>query len=60
MTNEENVRQFLPDDGFAGTLIGRVWTPAALTGSVAGPSPVLLTEEGVYDLSALRLPAAIC
>ena len=53
MTSEENTRQFLPDDGFAGTLIGRVWTPAALTGSVAGPSPVLLTEEGVYDLSSV-------
>ena len=53
MTNEESTRQFLPEDGFDGTLIGRVWTPAALTGSVAGPSPALLTEEGVYDLSAI-------
>ncbi len=53
MTSEENVRQFLPEDGFAGVLIGRVWTPAAVTGSIAGPSPVLLSEDGVFDLSAI-------
>jgi fumarylacetoacetate (FAA) hydrolase family protein len=53
MTSQENIRQFLPKDGFAGTLIGRVWTPAALTGSIAGPSPVLLTDDGIYDLSAI-------
>jgi fumarylacetoacetate (FAA) hydrolase family protein len=45
--------KYLPVDEFAGTLIGRVWVPAALTGSVAGPSPVLLVKEGVFDLSAL-------
>jgi fumarylacetoacetate (FAA) hydrolase family protein len=39
--------QALPADGYAGTLVGRVWDPA-----VAGPSPVLVTEEGVFDLSA--------
>lgn len=36
----------LPDDRFAGTLLGRVWIPA-----LAGPSPVLVREEGVFDLS---------
>lgn len=36
----------LPDDRFAGTLVGRVWIPA-----LDGPSPVLLREDGVYDLS---------
>lgn len=36
----------LPDDRFAGTLVGRVWVPA-----LDGPSPVLLREDGVYDLS---------
>ena len=40
-------RRALPDDGTAGTLVGRVFDPA-----VAGPSPVLVTEEGVFDLSA--------
>ncbi|MHA7179892.1 fumarylacetoacetate hydrolase family protein [Arthrobacter sp. MDB2-24] len=39
--------QALPADGYAGTLIGRVWDPSA-----GGPSPVLLLEDGVFDLSA--------
>lgn len=38
--------QALPADGTSGTLIGRVWDPA-----VGGPSPVLVTETGVLDLS---------
>jgi len=37
----------LPVDGLAGTLIGRAWIP----GAIAGPSPVVLREEGVFDLS---------
>lgn len=44
-------RALLPVDGFAGLLVGRAWLPAALTGSVAGPSPVWLREDGVYDLT---------
>src|SRR5258708_7845356 len=36
----------LPDDGFAGTLIARVWVPAE-----RGPSVALVTETGVFDLS---------
>ncbi|RFA16246.1 fumarylacetoacetate hydrolase [Subtercola boreus] len=36
-----------PDDGYAGTLVGRVWNP-----TVNGPSPVVFTAEGVYDISA--------
>jgi fumarylacetoacetate (FAA) hydrolase family protein len=39
----------LPEDGLAGTLIGRIWLPGALP----GPAPVLLHEDGVFDLSAL-------
>jgi fumarylacetoacetate (FAA) hydrolase family protein len=42
-----NPDQILPEDGFAGTLVGRAWVP----GEPGGPSPVLLTEDGVYDLS---------
>lgn len=38
--------QTFPDDGFAGTLIGRVWDPAS-----DGPSPVAVREDGVFDLS---------
>jgi fumarylacetoacetate (FAA) hydrolase family protein len=50
MTLEEvaaRSRSFLPQDFFAGTLIARVWDP-----EVKGPSPVLVTEEGVFDLSS--------
>lgn len=39
----------LPEDGLAGTLIARVWLP----GKVAGPVPVLLHDNGVFDLSTL-------
>lgn len=46
-------RSYLPQDGFSGTLIGRVWVPSAVSGKVAGPSPVLLTGEGVFDLSRI-------
>lgn len=49
MTDE--LLAFLPDDGFAGTLVGRAWLPGAQTGSVAGPSPVWVREDGVFDLS---------
>jgi fumarylacetoacetate (FAA) hydrolase family protein len=37
----------LPTDGLAGTLIGRAWIP----GQVAGPSPIVLRADGVFDLS---------
>ena len=53
MTNEVDYRDYLPSDGFAGTLIGRAWVPGALTGTVAGPSPVLLCTDGVCDLSGI-------
>ncbi|WP_346837664.1 fumarylacetoacetate hydrolase family protein [Microbulbifer sp. SAOS-129_SWC] len=47
-------RQILPEDGLAGTLLGRAWVPAALNPSgIAGPSPVWLCADGVFDLSAL-------
>ena len=39
----------LPDDQTAGLLIGRAWLP----GTPAGPSPVMLADDAVYDLSAL-------
>ncbi|MDO9396546.1 MAG: fumarylacetoacetate hydrolase family protein [Herbiconiux sp.] len=42
----------LPADGYAGTLVGRVWDPAAGPDAQGGPSPVLVTAEGVFDLSA--------
>ena len=39
----------LPADSFRGTLVCRAWLP----GEYAGPAPILLREDGVYDLSAL-------
>ncbi len=37
----------LPQDGLAGTLVGRVWR----AGPVAGPAVVVLRPEGVFDIS---------
>ncbi len=37
----------LPDDGLAGTLVGRVWRP----GAVAGPAVVVMRPDGLYDIS---------
>jgi fumarylacetoacetate (FAA) hydrolase family protein len=42
--------QWLPNDGFAGTLVGRAWVPGD-SGQPAGPSVVALREDGVFDLS---------
>ena len=42
-----NATDLLPDDGYAGTLVGRAWVPA-----VGGPSVVAIREEGVVDVSA--------
>ncbi|GAB7542897.1 fumarylacetoacetate hydrolase family protein [Cupriavidus sp. CuC1] len=39
--------QVLPDDGLAGTLVGRVWVGGALP----GPAVAALRPEGVFDLS---------
>src|SRR3954470_380404 len=38
----------LPDDGTAGTLIGRCWLP----GADAGPAVIAVRADGVFDLSA--------
>jgi fumarylacetoacetate (FAA) hydrolase family protein len=40
------VSSVLPDDGYGGTLVGRVWLD-----EVAGPAVVAIREGGVYDLS---------
>ena len=40
----------LPEDGAAGTLVGRAWIPAAAQ-TVAGPSVVAIRMDGVFDLS---------
>ena len=46
---DHDYAQFLPKDRFTGTLIGRAWT----TGNIPGPSPVIIEEGGVYDLSSI-------
>jgi len=46
-------RNVLPKEGGEATLIGRAWLP----GPLPGPSPVLVTSEKVFDLSA---EAATC
>ena len=47
-------KDFLPADGTSGTLIGRAWIPAARSqNKIAGPSPILVAEDGVFDLSAI-------
>jgi fumarylacetoacetate (FAA) hydrolase family protein len=39
--------QWLPEDGLAGTLVGRAWIP----GPIPGPAVIVLRADGVYDLS---------
>jgi fumarylacetoacetate (FAA) hydrolase family protein len=45
MMMQLNPATSLPEDGFAGTLIGRAWLPGE------GPAAVVLDEDGVYDIS---------
>src|SRR3569833_2269321 len=46
----------LPDDGTAGTLIGRVWRP-----DVAGPAVVAVRADGVFDVtSAFATVSILC
>ncbi|KXX69593.1 fumarylacetoacetate hydrolase family protein [Flammeovirga sp. SJP92] len=44
-----DLKQYLPADQFEGTLIGRVW----MVGVETGPAPVIIKEEGVYNLTTL-------
>ena len=50
-----SLEQFLPEDGFAGTLIGRAWITTTTTtfGQGAGPVVVAIREGGVYDISGV-------
>ncbi len=45
----DKTSNLLPDDFFAGTLIGRAWLP----GVIPGPAVVAIREDGVYDLSSV-------
>ncbi len=44
-----NAANTLPEAGLAGCFVGRVWRPE----NGGGPVPVLIEEQGVFDLSAL-------
>lgn len=44
---DTHIDGFLPEDGFAGTLVARVWRP-----DVSGPSVVSIREDGVVDITA--------
>lgn len=48
-----NYYEFLPEDRFEGTLIGRCWIPKSARNAICGPSPVFISEEGTYDISGL-------
>jgi fumarylacetoacetate (FAA) hydrolase family protein len=48
------LERFIPRDGFAGTLVGRVWLPAraeAQRRHPGGPALVAFREDGVFDIS---------
>ena len=42
------LKDTLPIDGTAGTLVGRAWAP----GNPGGPCVVLIKMDGLYDLTA--------
>jgi fumarylacetoacetate (FAA) hydrolase family protein len=44
-----NLEQFLPEDGFSGTLVGRAWIPDP----VAGPTVIAIREGGIYDITEI-------
>ncbi|MDE0941612.1 MAG: fumarylacetoacetate hydrolase family protein [Alphaproteobacteria bacterium] len=43
----------LPEGGLQGCFVGRIWLPAGAEGAGGGPTPVLVTDDGVFDLSAI-------
>ena len=45
-----NAASTLPDDGLAGTLVGRAWLPAS-SATPAGVAVVVLRNDGVFDVS---------
>ena len=44
----------LPKGGLTGCFVGRVWLP----GNDGGPTPVLVSDDGVFDLSAVSATLA--
>ncbi len=46
-----SLEQFLPEDGFSGTLVGRAWIPVTTPGQAAGPAVIAIRKGGIYDIS---------
>ena len=49
-----SVNEILPEDGTAGTLVGRVWR----NGAKAGPSVVAVRSDGVFDITGSAVTMA--
>ncbi|MBC8240773.1 MAG: fumarylacetoacetate hydrolase, partial [Alphaproteobacteria bacterium] len=49
-----NAANTLPQEGLAGCFVGRVWRP----GTDGGPTPVLVSDDGVFDLSSVSATLA--
>lgn len=47
-----SAQNYLPKDGLAGTLVGRVWSTKATSPPNGGPCMVVLRHDGVFDLTA--------
>jgi fumarylacetoacetate (FAA) hydrolase family protein len=47
-----SISDLLPDDGAAGTLVGRVWRRGHLRGRPDGPSVVVVRADGLHDITA--------
>ena len=45
------LEQFLPQDGFSGTLVGRAWVP----GATAGPRVVAIRQDGIFEIPAATI-----
>ena len=45
-------QNYLPIDGLAGTLVGRVWSTQVTSPPNGGPCVVALRQDGVFDLTA--------
>ncbi|WP_457427344.1 fumarylacetoacetate hydrolase family protein [Roseateles sp. P5_E7] len=47
----DGLHPLLPQDGLAGTLVGRVWLAEKPGGTPGGPAVAVLRPDGVFDLS---------
>ena len=47
-----SISDILPDDGTAGSLVGRVWRRGHLRGLPDGPSVVAVRSDGLHDITA--------